>query len=373
MAKKKKQPNSIPYQKPKEEEKDFIPECIVLVGISGCGKSTFAKNLQENFTDQNGKPYIILSSDNIRKELTGDMNNQEHNEEVFTLLHRRLKEQLRLKNSVIIDATNLKLKNRRAYLNCIKKIPCFKTVFIFSVPRRTCEENQLKRDRKVPCEVLKRQEMSFEIPFYEEGWDKIFFVDSEGNIIKGLTDIKKINSLKESKIFREQVGFNQRTKHHLYTLDEHSERVARAIETYKTPSKILEAQRMFDLDKNTVQLYLYTIELLQQVAYIHDYGKMFVGIPKDDGSGDYKYFNHHNVSAYEIMLNMNQLGLTNIDFILDFLFYVNYHMQPFFINTPKAEKKWKEIFGDWKFNMLTIFNKCDIIGSGTRKERVGVN
>lgn len=368
MAKKKIQPNVIPYQKLKEEEKDFIPELIILVGISGCGKSTFAKNLAENQKDQNDKTYIILSSDEIREELTGDASNQEQNEEVFKILHRHLKENLRLKNSVIIDATNLKLKNRRAYLNAVKKLPCKKRVFIFAVPLWMCEDNQTKRELQVPKEALKRQEMSFEIPFFEEGYDEINIVNMLGqDMLTTPKPIQSIKTLRDSNMFKRQIGFDQRTKHHLYTLDEHSIRVAKAIHNYGVPYKLVQ---------NNDELYdyfQYSKALLEEVAYVHDYGKLMVGKPKDDGSGDYKYFNHHNVSAYELLVKVRLLGLTRIDFIIDFLFYVNYHMQPFFINTPKAEKKWREIFGNWKYEMLTIFNKCDIIGSGTQKERIGVN
>ena len=132
----------------------YLPECIILVGLSGCGKSTFAKKLQGTELDKNKKAYSILNGDEIREELTGDINNQEHNEEVFKLLHRRIKDNLKAKNSIIIDATNLKLKNRRSYLNCIKKIPCVKKIYIFAVPREVCEENQNKRIAKQVNEII---------------------------------------------------------------------------------------------------------------------------------------------------------------------------------------------------------------------------
>lgn len=352
----------------------YLPECIILVGLSGCGKSTFAKKLQGTELDKNKKAYSILNGDEIREELTGDINNQEHNEEVFKLLHRRIKDNLKAKNSIIIDATNLKLKNRRSYLNCIKKIPCVKKIYIFAVPREICEENQNKRQRKVPKEIIKRQEMSFEIPFFEEGYDEIHIVDMQG---KDLIDetIKPIDTVKSTEFYKKQIGFNQRTKHHLYTLDEHSDRVAKAVEKYNLPYHLVQlvSCNINLTEKEVFDSFAYSKTMLKEVAYVHDYGKLFVGIPKDDGSGDYKYFNHHNVSSYEILCNIRDFGLKDINFVIDFLFYINYHMLLFFINTSKAEKKWRNIFGDWKYEMLTIFNECDIIGSGTRKERVGVN
>ena len=351
--------------------KPICPEMIVLVGLSGCGKSTFAKEFVR-MKSKNGRAYTIISSDEIRKELTGNVENQQVNEEVFNVVHRRMKESLRANKSVIIDATNLALKNRRAYFNCVKKIPCIKICYIFNVPISMCIERQQNEDRELHLseEILKRMEMKFEIPFMGEGWDAIHFVDKNGKVIHNYdfdSKVKIVEDITTIPMFKEQVGFNQKNRHHLYTLDEHSRRVAQAVRDLEPPNLVKTNKSARD------DWYGFIKNMLIKVAYLHDYGKMFVGVPKDDGSGDYKYFNHHNVGAYRIMNNMEQLGIDDIDSIAEFLFYVNYHMQPFFINTPKAEDKWKEIFGEWNYEILTFFNKCDIIGSGTRDERVGVN
>lgn len=218
--------------------------------------------------------------------------------------------------------------------------------------------------------------MSFEIPFFEEGWDEIDIVDKTGYSIID-HQIKPITSTKITRMYEAQIGFDQKTKHHLYTLDEHSNRVAEAIRKYSPPLKMLQPENYVNVDdineKALYDYFKYSMVMLEEVAYLHDYGKLLVGVPKDDGSGDYKYFNHHNVSAYEIMCNIRSLGMNEIKYIIDYLFYVNYHMIPFFISTSKQEKKWREIFGDWKYECLTIFNQCDIIGSGTRLKRIGVN
>ena len=61
---------------------------IMLVGLPGSGKSTFAKNLG----------YNIFSSDELRKELWGDESKQGNNTELFTELHRRIKKALKNAN-----------------------------------------------------------------------------------------------------------------------------------------------------------------------------------------------------------------------------------------------------------------------------------
>ena len=47
------------------------------------------------------------------------------------------------------------------------------------------------------------------------------------------------------------------------------------------------------------------------------------------------------------------------DEILDILFLVNYHMLPMNWNTDKAKEKWRNIFGDYRYQLLADFNKCD--------------
>lgn len=49
----------------------------MLVGLPASGKSTYAKKLSKK------ENAIILSSDELRKELFGNINNQNHNAEVF--------------------------------------------------------------------------------------------------------------------------------------------------------------------------------------------------------------------------------------------------------------------------------------------------
>ena len=57
---------------------------IMLVGLPASGKSTYAERLKE-------KGYHIHSSDKIREELTGDVNSQDKNIDVFAELHKRVK------------------------------------------------------------------------------------------------------------------------------------------------------------------------------------------------------------------------------------------------------------------------------------------
>lgn len=99
-----------------------IPVLFFMVGLPASGKSTYAKELSKNYNA------IILSSDEIRKELCGDENSQDKNNEVFIVLHRRIKEYLKSGKNVVYDATNVNSKRRKAFLDELKNISCKKLV-----------------------------------------------------------------------------------------------------------------------------------------------------------------------------------------------------------------------------------------------------
>lgn len=73
-----------------------MQKLLITVGISGSGKTTFRKTL-ENFK--------CVSPDNIRKEITGDISNQEKNSEVWIRAYERLRTYLECGFDVIFDST----------------------------------------------------------------------------------------------------------------------------------------------------------------------------------------------------------------------------------------------------------------------------
>ena len=86
-----------------------------LIGLPGSGKSTFAKKIaKDNFA-------VILSSDNIRKELFG-YENQDNNGKVFEVMNNRAIELLENNIDVVYDATNLNEKKRRTIISRAKNV-----------------------------------------------------------------------------------------------------------------------------------------------------------------------------------------------------------------------------------------------------------
>lgn len=145
---------------------------VMLVGISGSGKSTYA---EENALIGN---YKIVSSDTIREELYGDASCQSNPAKVFKIAHNRICEYLEQGENVIFDATNLESKHRKQLLTRIDYIPGVKKVcWIIFPPVEWCISNQDLRERKVPERVIRRQFKKFQMPTADEGWDRIIITD----------------------------------------------------------------------------------------------------------------------------------------------------------------------------------------------------
>ena len=80
---------------------------IVLVGLPGSGKSSYAEQFKAVDDAICTGVTVIHSSDAIRKELFGDESSQEDNARVFDLMRKRTTEDLKAGKTVIYDATNV--------------------------------------------------------------------------------------------------------------------------------------------------------------------------------------------------------------------------------------------------------------------------
>ena len=322
-------------------------EFYLMVGLAGSGKSTIAKEIEYAICmsspkyDEYGRAdkVVLISSDDIREEILGDVNDQTQNDKVFSHIHKLIKQAVRDYNHIIVDATNLTIKNRRALLNCLDdKKDYHKIAYIVNTPIEKCKENNSKRDRKVPEYVIDNQAKKFEIPFANEGFNSIFlhhFPAYNCGALKEEVLLNNITSLMD--------GFNQKNHHHIYDLGTHCRKLHEEL-SKRTDDKILLCS-----------------------ALVHDIGKLYTGAPKEDGSGEYSYKQHNNFGAYYLITNLEKIESNRLDEILELLFYVNYHMHPFFVQSGKSEKKWKDIFGEEKYNKLFLFNECDKIASGTHR------
>lgn len=81
------------------------PSLVLLVGPSGAGKSTFAAH---HFT-----PTEVVSSDELRARVADDPNDQGASGEAFRILALLVNGRLKRRLLVVVDATNLRARNRR--------------------------------------------------------------------------------------------------------------------------------------------------------------------------------------------------------------------------------------------------------------------
>jgi len=147
---------------------------VLLVGISGSGKSTYASKLSKEI---NAK---IISSDNCREELTGSKSNMSNDGYMWTkVLPERLEKELQ-GNNVIFDSTACYKKPRKWIINMAKsmsaKIECH---YFEPDVKRALIQNRLRLERQVPEEVIHRQAANWQTPETDEGIDLILNLDQK--------------------------------------------------------------------------------------------------------------------------------------------------------------------------------------------------
>ncbi len=127
---------------------------IALSAIAASGKSTWAKHYKINHKDEN---VFIVSSDEIRKELTGVYQNLNYEKEVWEIYFKRI-DILRDSNkdcTIICDSTNI----INAHRQILGKLPGFdkKTLVVISKDLPVILERNRQRDhaKYVPESAIK--------------------------------------------------------------------------------------------------------------------------------------------------------------------------------------------------------------------------
>lgn len=315
-------------------EENNMSKLIMMVGVSGSGKSYYANKIAEK---ENG---VVFSSDALRAELYGDENDQSHNNEIFNELHRRIRKHLREGKVAIYDATNLNMKRRMAFLQELKRIHCEKEAVLVLASRDKCIEQNDARERKVPHSVIDKQIKQFQCPQKFEGWDNIRFA------------FDKLDDCLDVAELLDRCDIPHDNPHHKLNIKEH----------------MVAAASMKDIHMNDVIVVL--------AAKYHDIGKPFCKEFKDsrgNPSESAHYYNHHNVSAYLFLCSMAHSAVCTDcwdamapvakgaywSVILDVCFLINYHMEEF-LRKGESYKKFKKLIGEEKAERLHILHECDL-------------
>lgn len=306
-------------------------ELIMFVGIPASGKSSFGKMFRQ-------QGYQLLSSDEIRAELTGDTELESLQEEertsihsrVFSTISRKTREALSKGKSVVVDATNLSRKRRMSFLSQFGRFDCVKRCFLFITPVDICLERNRNRSgsARVPDSGMERMLRSFECPNYWEGWDEI---------------VPVINEKPYSFPFEEAMAFDQDNPHHCLTLGGHMEAAARFCREQGCSESVIRA------------------------AAYHDVGKLFTrqyrnsrGEPTDHAT----YLGHDNYGAYLYLTEMccgKDPSPEEFRRILHETCLVNCHMRPMFLwkRESSTEEKDRQLFGEAFIADLMAVHQAD--------------
>lgn len=264
----------------------YFPRLIMLIGLPGSGKSTWAaKYVTENSNT------VIISSDKIRKELFNDENSQEDNNRVFYEMEVRTLNYLNNGVNVIYDATNVVRKRRKAFLD---KLPTWvvKEAYVIWAPLEVCIERDNSRDRTVGKNVIWKMIKSYQPPFFDEGFNRIYYnINSDFDVVNYIDKITFM--MKEP----------HDNPHHKYDIYEHCEKAAEYILPFDNILK--EATRWHDCGKPYVKDFHNTKGELTDIAH---------------------YYNHQNVSSYlipGIFAHYDETYITPISWL------VNVHMDPY--------------------------------------------
>lgn len=324
----------------------------MMIGLSGSGKSYRAKHIKEK------RPliYNTVSSDSIREEKFGDVSDQSHNEEVFNIMREKTIKLLSEGKSVIYDATNLTIKDRKVILEEVKKLKktnkqLVRQAYVMRTPFLECMKNNFLRDRTIPIEAIKKQRARFQLPLLREGFDDIIldkYIVKFRDIDSFIANFNEQKQHEVFKYFQEQMkDFDQQTHYHKYDLLTHAQ---------KTYQYYCERRGAF-------------VEVCSEYGVLlHDYGKLFTKTLKDNG--ECAYYNHANVGAYELLSCLDFFSCGNVSSDLQFLYLVNYHMLMFDLEkaSEKTIEKYKDLFGSHVWIELEWLHECDKKASGFQEE-----
>ena len=153
-----------------------IPELslVLLIGASGCGKSTFAR--------KHFKQTEILSSDHYRGVVSDDETDQSASKDAFEVLHYIAAKRLAAGRLTVIDATNVQPEDRKKLIQIARQYHVCSIAIAFNLPEQLCQERNSQRpDRDFGAHVVKRHTQALRRSLkglHKEGFHRTFILDS---------------------------------------------------------------------------------------------------------------------------------------------------------------------------------------------------
>ncbi|AQA25511.1 AAA domain protein [Rhodococcus sp. MTM3W5.2] len=113
------------------------PSLVVLIGISGSGKSTFAA---EHFG-----AYEVISSDHCRGLVSDDPNSKEATVDAFEVLEFIATKRMRAGKLTVIDATSVQPAARKKLIDLARSQDVLPVAIVLNLPEQVCAERNAAR------------------------------------------------------------------------------------------------------------------------------------------------------------------------------------------------------------------------------------
>lgn len=174
-----------------------VPELslVVLIGVSGSGKSSFAR---KHFN----RPEII-SSDECRALVSNDENDQTATKDAFELLHYIAGKRLKNGLLTVVDATSVQREARKSLVELARTYHCLPVAIVLDVPEKICRErNETRPDRDFGGHVIRNQSQQLKRSLRglkQEGFRHIYILRSveEIDAVTGITREKLYNNKRD--------------------------------------------------------------------------------------------------------------------------------------------------------------------------------
>lgn len=172
------------------------PSLVVLIGPSGSGKSSFAR--------QHFAATEVISSDFCRGLVADDENDQAATTDAFAVLHFIAGRRLAQPRFTVIDATNVQREARRGLVELAKQHDLFPVAIVLDIPEAVCQQrNRSRPDRSFGAHVVRQQRAQLHKSLkglQREGFRRV-------HVLRSVEDIDAVE------IFRTQLWTDRRGDH----------------------------------------------------------------------------------------------------------------------------------------------------------------
>ena len=123
---------------------------VILVGTSGSGKSTFAR--------QHFRSTEVISSDYCRGLVSDDENDQSATGAAFEVLHFIVGKRLAAGRLTVVDATNVRPEDRKSLIELARRYHMLPVALVFNLPESVCQgRNRARANRDFGAHVIRNQ------------------------------------------------------------------------------------------------------------------------------------------------------------------------------------------------------------------------